>query len=175
MSDAYGLLAEFRDPEALIAAVGQVRAAGYRRLEAFSPFPVGGLAEAVGVHETRVRWWGLAGGVFGAALAFLMQVYVATDYPLNAGGRPIIATTAFMVVTFELTILFAATGAIGAMFILNHLPRLSHPLFNAPRFLLASRDRFFLCIERTDDRYDAAGTRSLLESLNPVSVTEVLE
>jgi hypothetical protein len=173
MTDAYGLLAEFPDPAALIAAVERVRAAGYRRMEAYTPFPVDGLAGAVGLSETRIRRWGLAGGVFGAAAGFLMQVYAATDYPLNVGGRPVVPVTAFMVVTFELAILFAVTAAIAAMFVLNRLPRLNHPLFNARRFHLASRDRFFLCVERDDPRYDAGGTRALLESLNPVSVTEV--
>jgi hypothetical protein len=173
MADVYGLLAEFKTPDALKEAVVQTRAAGYRRVEAFTPFPVEGLAENMGFHDRRVPLACLLGGIGGALTGFLMQVYISLDYPLNVGGRALVPIPAFMVVTFELTILFAVTTTIITMLWINRLPRLSHPLFNVERFHLASRDRFFLCIEQHDERFDLSDTRAFLETLHPASVAEV--
>jgi hypothetical protein len=173
MAKVYGLLAEFKTPDALKEGVSRTRTAGYRRVEAFTPFPVEGLAEIAGFRDRRVPLACLLGGIGGALIGFLMQVYVSLDYPLNVGGRALVPIPAFTVVTFELTILFAVTSVIVAMLWLNRLPRLSHPLFNVERFHLASRDRFFLCIEERDDRFDLNATRAFLETLRPAFVAEV--
>lgn len=170
---AYGLLAEFATPEAVLEAARRARAAGYRRMDAYTPFPVKGLAEAIGFREARVPRLTLIGGVFGAALAFFMQVYVSLDYPLNVGGRPLVPVPAFLVVTFELTILFAVLFSVGSMLFFNGLPRLHHPLFEAAPFQLESMDRFFLCIESADARFDRQQTAAFLRSLGPLSISEV--
>jgi hypothetical protein len=159
----YGVLAEFDSPEGLVEALRQARAEGYRDLEAFSPFPIEGLAELLGFREQRVLWLGLIGGFFGFAVALSMQSFTNFDYPLNVGGRPLYPLSAFAVVAFELTVLFAALFPAFGMLYLNGLPRLFHPVFAAPRFHLASRDRFFLCIKATDARYDPAATNKLLQ------------
>lgn len=169
MAERVLLLAEFASADALLEAIGKARGAGFRRIEAFTPFPVEGLAEALGIRERAIGPLTFAGGVFGALLGYLMQIYVNLDYPLNVGGRDLIAVPAFLVVTFELTILFAVLAAIVGMLVLDRLPRLNHPLFEVPRFRLASLDRFFLCLE-SEDR---AAAERLLRSLAPVGVSEV--
>jgi hypothetical protein len=167
---SYGLLAEFETPEALVDATRKARAEGYRDLDAFTPFPVYELFPVLRLRDRRVLWLGLFGGVFGCALAFGMQIFTNFDYPINAGGRPLYALTAFTVIAFELTILFAAlTPAIG-MLALNGLPRLHHPVFGAPRFHRASRDRFFLCVLATDAKFNAQTTGDFLKGLDPASV-----
>jgi hypothetical protein len=168
-----GLLAEFKTPELLLDAVKRTRQSGYRRIEAFTPFPVEGLADALGIRDGRVPWLGLIGGIFGALSGFLMQVYVNLDFPLNVGGRDVIAVPAFLVVTFELMILFAVLFPILGMLALNRLPCLHHPLFDVERFHLASVDRFFLYIRTADSGHDEAEARSFLSSLDPVSITKV--
>ena len=166
----YGLLAEFETPEALIAATERARKAGYRDLDAFTPFPVYELFPVLRLRDRRVLWLGLFGGIFGFALALGMQLFTNWDYPINVGGRPLYALSAFMVVCFELTILFAAlTPAIG-MLALNGLPRLHHPVFNAPQFYRASRDRFFLCVLASDTKFDRQKTGTFLRGLKPNSV-----
>jgi hypothetical protein len=166
----YGLLAEFKQPEDLVAAAKRARAQGYRDLDAFTPFPVYELAPVLRFKDDRVLWLGLFGGIFGAALAFAMQIFTNWDYPINVGGRPLYPFSAFAVVAFELTVLFAAlTPAIG-MLILNGLPRLNHPVFAAREFYRASRDRFFLCILATDEKFEPAATRKFLLRLGAVSV-----
>jgi hypothetical protein len=168
--EPFGLLAEFETPEALVEAARHARAQGYRALDAFTPFPVYDLFPVLRLRDHRVLWLGLAGGISGFALALAMQVFTNWDYPINVGGRPLYALSAFMVVAFELTVLFAAlTPAIG-MLALNGLPRLNHPVFNASRFDRASRDRFFLCVLATDARFDADETRAFLQALGPTSV-----
>ena len=169
MADRALLLAEFASADALLKAIHRARSEGFRRMEAFTPFPVEGIAEALGIRERAIGPITFAGGVFGALLGYLMQVYVNLDYPLNVGGRDVIAVPAFLVVTFELTILFAVLAAILGMLVLDRLPRLSHPLFEAPRFRLASLDRFFLCI----DSEDRAAAERFLRGLAPVGVSEV--
>ncbi|MET4071312.1 hypothetical protein ABID58_006124 [Bradyrhizobium sp. S3.2.6] len=165
-----GLLAEFDSPEALKAAAKQARAAGYRRLDAFTPFPVEGLAQILRLPKPNISWVGLAGGVTGASVALLMQCYVNYDFPINVGGRPLYALSAFAVVMFELTILFSALSMIAAMLWQNGLPRLNHPLFDAKRFHLASKDRFFLCIADDDGRFDETEIGSFLRQIGAKSV-----
>jgi hypothetical protein len=167
---SYGLLAEFETPEQLVEAAKKARDEGYRDLDAFTPFPVYELFPVLRLRDRRVLWLSLVGGVFGCALAFGMQLFTNFDYPINVGGRPLYALSAFAVVAFELTVLFAAlTPAIG-MLALNGLPRLHHPVFAAPRFYRASRDRFFLCVLATDARFDVKKTRDFLQGLEPASV-----
>lgn len=168
--DYFGLLAEFETPEALIAATERTRKAGYRELDTFTPFPVYEIFPVLRLRDRRVLWLGLIGGIFGFCLALGMQMFTNWDYPINVGGRPLYPLSAFMVVGFELTVLFAAlTPAIG-MLALNGLPRLSHPVFNAPQFYRASRDRFFLCILASDEKFDPRKTRDFLRGLKPNSV-----
>jgi hypothetical protein len=167
---SYGLLAEFETPEALVAAAKRARAEGYRALDTFTPFPVYELNDVLRLRDRRVLWLGLIGGMFGCALAFGMQLFTNFDYPINVGGRPLYALSAFAVVAFELTVLFAAlTPAIG-MLALNGLPRLHHPVFAVDAFQRASKDRFFLCVLATDDQFDVRRTSDFLQGLEPVSV-----
>ena len=170
----YGLLAEFDSPEDLVAAGERAYADGYRRLDAYTPFPVHGLAEAIGFRTNRLPLLVLIGGIVGAGVGFFSQYYAAViDYPLNVGGRPLNSWPAFIPITFEVTILAAAATAVLGMLALNGLPQPYHPVFNAPRFALATRDRFFLCIEAADPRFDAEATRKFLENLGAKEVTDV--
>jgi hypothetical protein len=170
---AYGLLAEFKTPEELVEAAKRARTEGYRDLETFTPFPVYEIFPVLQLRDHRVPWLGLFGGVFGFVLALAMQLYTNFDYPINVGGRPLYALSAFAVIAFELTVLFAAlTPAIG-MLALNGLPRLHHPVFGAPSFHRASRDRFFLCVLASDALFDAGKTEDFLSKLGPASVETV--
>ncbi|MEP7188381.1 MAG: DUF3341 domain-containing protein [Roseiflexaceae bacterium] len=170
----YGMIAEFTGPEPLVEATTRAFAAGYRRLDAYTPFPVHGLAEAMGRRGIRIPLIVLAGGIIGGLSGFLLQTYVAVyDYPINVGGRPYFSLPSFIPITFELMILGAVFAAVFGMLALNGLPQPHHPIFNAPNFELATRSHFFLCIEAVDPRYDNSGTRKFLESLAPTSVSEV--
>ena len=170
----YGLMAEFENPEELIAAARQAREAGYRKIEGYTPFPVEGLAEAIGIRGTRLQYIVLIGGIVGAVVGFGMQYYLsAIEYPLNIGGRPYNSWPAFIPVTFEMTVLFAAFAAVFGLLGLNGLPQPYHPVFNVPRFELASKDRFFLCIEAEDPKFELEATREFLKSLNAAGITEV--
>lgn len=174
MEDTYGLLAEFPDADGLIAAIRSVRDAGYSRLEAYSPYPLKEAADALGSGRTAIPAIVFIGGLLGCAGGFLMQVWcMEFDYPINVGGRPYFSWPAFIPVTFELTILTAGMAAFFGLMALCRLPHLYHPIFNEPRFLAASRDRFFLCVEAADPLFDTARTRALLLGLNPASVAEV--
>ena len=169
----YGLLAEFEKPDDILAAARKAYEAGYRRMDAFTPFPIEELSEAIGFHHTRLPLIVLIGGITGCLVGFFMQYWIhVIDYPLNIGGRPLNSWPAFIPVTFEMTILFAAFSAVLGMLALNGLPRPHHPLFNAPSFKLASQDRFFLCIQSKDPEFDRKKTRQFLENLGG-EVTDV--
>ena len=175
-SDAaiYGVLAEFEQPEELVAAAASARQAGYRRLDAYTPIPVHGLSEALGLRATRLPWLTLLGGLLGGTAGYALQYYTAViAYPMNVGGRPYHSWPSFMPIVFELTILGAALFSVLGMLGLNGLPRPYHPLFAVPEFKMASRNRFFLCIEARDPRFRLADTWSFLESLRPMSLTVV--
>lgn len=170
----YGLVAEFENVEDLEAAATAAHDAGYRTMDAYTPYPVEGLDEKLGFEPTRLGWAVLAGGITGGVTGFLMQWYAnAVFYPLNIGGRPLNSWPNFIVITFEMTVLFAAFTAGLVMLARNGLPRPYHPIFNARNFSNGSRDRFFLCIETRDERFDRGETRAFLEELGPVRVSEV--
>ncbi len=170
----YGLVAEFATPDALLEATRRARQAGYRDIEAYTPFPVEGLTEALGFHRTSLPLVVLLGGIVGGLSGYLLQYWInVMHYPLNVGGRPLHSWPAFIPVTFELTILVAALAAVLGMLALNGLPMPYHPLFNMPRFALATHDRFFLCIEAGDPKFDRVETRRFLESVAVGEVAEV--
>jgi hypothetical protein len=172
--DLYGIMAEFDDPEELVEATKRAYEAGYRTMDAYSPFPVHGLSQALGHRGVRLPYIVLIGGLVGAAAGFGLQYFAsAIDYPVNIGGRPFNSWPAFIPVTFELTILVAALAAVLGMLGLNGLPQPYHPVFNVPNFELASRSHFFLCIEATDPQFDPVETRRFLESLGAHDVADV--
>lgn len=170
----YGLLAEFTSPEAVIAASKAASAAGYDKIQAYSPFPIEGLHEALGKGQTRLPWLVFLGGLAGGAAGFALQYWVCViEYPLNIGGRPYFSWPAFIPVTFETTVLGAALTAVLGMLGLCGLPMPYHPLFSVPEFGLASRNRFFLCIESRDKLFELERTREFLLGLQPEGVTVV--
>jgi hypothetical protein len=170
----YGMMAEFDAPAELLKAVERARGEGYRELNAYSPFPVHGLAEALGFERTRLPLVVLCGGVLGCVGGFLLQYYASViDYPLNIGGRPLNSWPAFIPVTFECTILAAGLAAVLGMLGLNGLPMPYHPVFNVPRFELASRTHFFLCVKATDPKFDRQATRRFLETLGAHDIVEI--
>jgi len=172
----HGIIAEYETPEELLRAAKRAREAGYTRMDAYSPFPVHGLSEAIGLEDHKVPWTTFFAGVIGAIAGFALQYYISVvDYPLNVGGRPFLSWPAFIPVTFETTVLFAAFGAFIGMLAFNGLPQPYHPVFNAPRFERASQDRFFLCIEASDPMFDRANTRHFLEATGARMVSEVEE
>jgi hypothetical protein len=170
----WGLVAEFDGPAAIVDAAARTRAAGYRRIDAYTPFPVEGLDAALGVRRTWLPLLVLLGGLGGAAGGYLMQHYaMAVSYPLNVGGRPLVSWPMFVPITFELAILAAGLTAVVGMVLLNGLPMPYHPLFNVPRFAGVTRDRFFLAVEARDARFDRRRTAEFLRSLEPREVSEV--
>jgi ActD protein len=173
-SSLYGVLAEFNTPDELLAATQRAYEAGYRQMDAYTPFPVEGLAAALGFQRTRLPLIVLLGGIVGGLGGYLMQYWIAAiDYPLNIGGRPVHSWPSFIPVTFELTILGAALAAVLGLLALNGLPMPYHPLFNVPRFELATRNGFFLCIEALDSQFDRDATRRFLESVKAREVYDV--
>lgn len=176
MSDKiYGLIAEFRTGDELLEAARRARDDGYCELEAYAPYPVEGIAEVVGFRDHhRVPLITLLGGIAGGVGGYFLQWYSAVvDYPINVGGRPLHSWPSFIPSTFELTILGAALAAVFGMLVANGLPRLHHPVFNAPDFEQATRNRFFLCLPACDPHYDAKHSKDFLQSLQPLSVAEV--
>jgi hypothetical protein len=167
-------MAEFDSPEALLKASHRAFAEGFRRMDAYSPFPVDGLAEAIGFQRTRVPLIVLIGGILGCVGGFWLQYWVAViDYPINIGGRPLNSWPSFIPVTFELTILLAALAAFFGVLALNRLPMPYHPVFNVERFELASRNRFFLCIEAADTQFELERTRRFLDEIGSLGTYEV--
>jgi hypothetical protein len=172
----YGLLAEFESPEELLDRARRTYAAGYRKISAYSPFPIEGLSEAIGLRPSKLPLLVLLGGILGALGGFFMQYYASViDYPWNIGGRPFNSWPSFVIVSFELTILVAALAGVVALLVANRLPMLYHPVFNAPRFKQASQDRFFLCIKSGDAKFDPAATRQFLTGLQPKEVVEITQ
>jgi hypothetical protein len=170
----YGLMAEFDNPSALVAAANEARLAGYRKMDAYTPIPIHELDEALGLPRTRLPRLVLLGGILGGLGGFVLQAWTsAVSYPLNVGGRPLVSWPQFIPVTFETTVLGAALACFVGMWALNRLPMPYHPVFNVPEFARASTDRFFLCIEAVDERFDRNGTREFLQGLHPLGVSEV--
>ena len=170
----YGLMAEFETPTALVAAAERARLAGYRRMDAYSPIPIEELSEALGLRRTRLPLLVLLGGIGGCIGGFGLQYWAsALEYPLNVGGRPFVSWPQFIPITFETTVLGAALTCFFGMWALNKLPQPYHPVFNVPAFARASTDRFFLCIEAADPRFERDATLRFLEGLHPVGVSEV--
>jgi hypothetical protein len=170
----YGLLAEFETPEALLEAAKKTSATGYKRIDAFTPMPVEGLADAVGFHRTSLPLVVLIGGILGGLTGFFMQYYAnVISFPLNIAGKPWNSWPAFIPITFELTILGAALSCVFGMLAMNGLPAPYHPVFNAARFAFASRDRFFLLIKARDKQFDPVRTREFMQTLDAREVTEV--
>lgn len=170
----YGLMAEFETPDELVAAARRTREAGFRKFDAYSPYPIHELDEAMDLHDNRVSLFTLIGGLFGCAGGFGLASWVeGVALPLNIGGRPLISTPMYIPITFEVTVLIAGLTAAISMLMLNGLPSPYHPVFNVERFANASRSKFFLCIESADKKFDREDTARFLESLDPEEVAEV--
>jgi uncharacterized membrane protein len=170
----YGLMAEFDNPSGLVNAARAARQEGYRKMDAYSPFPIEELTDALHLHHNKLPLIVLCGGILGGLTGFLMQYYVTVIYfPINVAGRPLNSWPAYIIITFELTILFASISAVLGLLALCGLPMPYHPSFNVPRFALASRNRFFLCIESQDPLFDRDKTSAFLETLEPREVSEV--
>lgn len=170
----FGVLAEFRDPERLLEAIHALRRRGYRQMDAFTPFPVRGVQQALEIRRSRLNW--LAGpiGAFGACFAFFLQwLTVGYLYPLNDGGRPPFSAPPFFIITFETMVLFSSFGVFVLFFWICRLPRLSHPIFAAPGFQSATRDGFWLGVNVRDEKFDADGTESELRELGAARVEYV--
>jgi len=170
----YGLLAEFETPDSLVEAAKRVHGAGYQKVDAYSPFPIEEVSEALHFHEKKLPILVFIGGLVGCAIGFGMQYYAAVvSYPVNVGGRPLNSWPAFVPVAFELTILIAALCAVFGMLLLNGLPMPYHPLFNNKKFSLATSHGFFLSIESSDPLFDRKRTEEFLQGLQPKGVTEI--
>lgn len=170
----YGLMAEFDNPTDVVHAAERVYEEGYRKMDAYSPYPIEELSEAIGFHTNRMPLIVLIGGLLGCLGGAALCYWVSTTaYPLNIGGRPLNSWPAFIPVAYECTILLASLAAVFGMILSNGLPQPYHPVFNVPRFALASRDHFFLCVESTDPKFDLVATRAFLATLGAQDVAEV--
>ena len=170
----YGIMAEFDSPSDLVAAARRTYEAGYQRIDAYSPFPIEELSEAIGFHHNAVPLVVLIGGLVGCVSGYYLQYWISViTYPINVGGRPLHSWPAFIVVTFEMTILCAGIAAVLGMLALNGLPMPYHPVFNVPRFAFATKDRFFLMVFSNDPKFNTIDTRRFLEALSPRSISEV--
>lgn len=169
----YGLMAEFQTPAELLDAAGAAHAAGYRKMDAYSPFPIHGMSEALGQPPTNIATLVLCGGILGCVGGFGLMYWISNiAYPFNVGGRPNYSWPSYIPITFETTVLLASLTAVIGMLALNGLPQPYHPVFNVPAFKRCSQDRFFLCIETADPKFDLEGTRTFLKKLSP-AVEEV--
>jgi len=166
MSNSLGAIARFVGPDELMTAIGRLRGMGFTELEAYSPFPIHGIDKALGRSRSKLAWVVLAGGLLGAGLGYFVQWYLSVvEYPIIVGGKPLDSREAWVPITFEITILFSAFAAIGGMFAFNKLPRLHHPVFDAPEFASATNDGFFLTVSGNDAKFDPQSTlRFLLDS-----------
>ena len=172
----YGLLAEFETGDAMAHAITKAREAGYTHMDGYSPYPVGAAADALGFPKSEMGPIMFIGGLTGLCAGFTMEYWANTwGYALNVGGRPYFSWPSFVPITFEMMVLTTALTGLFALVALCGLPRYNHPLFNSKRFDRATRDRFFMCIEATDPKYDANATRAFLNDLSPLSVEEVME
>jgi len=170
----YGVMAEFDSPSDLVRAAQAARAEGYRDLDAYSPFPIEELNDVLHLHKNKLPLIVLGGGILGGLTGFLMQYWIAAIYfPINIGGRPLNSWPSFIIITFELTILFASISTVLGFLALCGFPMPYHPVFNVPRFSAASRSRFFLCIEAKDPLFDRVKTSQFLGTLEPREVSEV--
>ena len=170
----YGIMAEFDNPSDLVAAARQTHEAGYRRVNGYSPYPIEELTEAIGFTRTTLPLIVLVGGILGGLGGFFMQYWMEViDYPLNVGGKPFNSWPAFIPITFECTILVAAFAAVLGMLVLNKLPQPYHPVFNAPNFALATRDKFFLVIEANDPKFRHDETTQFMNTLGAMGVNDV--
>lgn len=174
MTELYGIMAEFEDAQDLVTAVHQVKAAGYRRFDAYTPFPIDEIADSLDVKRSYLWVLVAIGGVVGAVAGYGLQYYMhVINYPMNIGGRPFHSVPAFLLITFQLAFLGAALAGVLGMFVLNRLPMPYHPVFNVPGFREASRNSFFLCIEAADARFDKEWTRQFLTELDAIRVVDV--
>jgi hypothetical protein len=170
----YGIMAEFKTPEALMEAVRAAKRAGYTRLDAFSPFPLSDLAKELGVRTSAIPWIALIAGLTGAVIQYASQYWMnAIDYPLNVGGRPLHSWPAFIPASLIVAILWAGAATLIGLLLILRLPRLHHPVFAVPGFERASEDRFFLCILQDDPNFDSTAIREFLGALSPLAVREV--
>jgi ActD protein len=170
----YGVMAEFDSPTALVNAARAAYDRGFRKLDAYSPFPIEELSDALHLHKNKLPLIVLIGGILGGLTGYFLQYWVTViSFPINIGGRPLNSWPAYIIITFEVTILFAALSAVFGLLALCGLPMPYHPMFNVPRFALASRNRFFLCIESNDPLFDHDRTCEFLETLEPREVSEV--
>jgi hypothetical protein len=170
----YGILAEFHSPHEVVEAARKVHDAGYREVDGYSPYPIEELSEALEFHHSPLPKLVLAGGIVGLLGGFGLEYWASViEYPMNIGGRPFFSWPSFLIPAYETTILFAAGTAVLGMLALNGLPEPYHPVFNVPGFALATRDKFFLCIEATDPKFDREGTKKFLQSLGASEVSEV--
>jgi hypothetical protein len=170
----FGILAEFQTAEEILRATRRAREAGYKAMDAYTPYPVEGLATELGLPRTHIPFVVLMAAIVGATVGFMMQYHtMAVDYPFNVGGRPHNSWPVFIPIAFEVMVLVSGFAALVGMLFLNGLPQPYHPLFNVPRFARASQDRFFLCIEATDPSFDRQGTKDFLTTLHPAEIAEV--
>lgn len=173
---AYGVVAEFDSPDQLLRAAKKVREAGYREIEAYSPFPIHGLSDTVGFKDEKVPWIVFMGGVLGASVGYSLQYYTSViDYPMNVGGKPLNSLPMFFPITYELTILLASLSAVFGMLALNKLPQPYHGVFNTPNFERASQDKFFLAVEAKDEKFDETETVQFFETMDANNVSLVME
>jgi hypothetical protein len=171
---SYGIMAEFKNPEALIEAVRMAKRTGYTKLDAFSPFPLPDLARELGVRTSVIPWIAFVAGLIGAAIQYGSQYWMnAVDYPLNVGGRPLDSWPAFIPASLIVAILWAGAATLIGLLLILRLPRLHHPVFAVPEFERASEDRFFLCIMQNDPMFDSVTVREFLGALSPLAVQEV--
>lgn len=176
MSDQpiYGVMAEFETPSALVEATRAAHHEGYRKMDAYSPFPIEELNDVLHLHHNKLPLIVLLGGICGGIGGFLLQYFITTiQYPINIAGRPLNSWPSYIVITFECTILLAGLSCVFGLFALCGLPMPYHPTFNVPRFATASRNRFFLCIESTDPKFDREKVAGFLEKLEAKEVSEV--